>query len=124
MHFHVYFIRGCDASFLLNSTNNQAKGDAPPNLTVRGFGFLESIKSLVEVESPGVVSYTNIIALGCQRFDCSHNSFSNRLYNFTGVGDQDPALDNKYAIRLKIKCKSLNDNTTLAKINRGSTVLL
>lgn len=49
------------------------------------------------------------------------SSFSNRLYNFTGVGDQDPALDSEYAANLKArKCLSLNDNTTIVEMDPGS----
>ena len=49
------------------------------------------------------------------------SSFSNRLYNFTGVGDQDPALDSEYAANLKAKkCKSPNDNTTIVEMDPGS----
>jgi len=49
-------------------------------------------------------------------------SFSNRLYNFTGVlGTQDPALDSEYAANLKAKkCRSLNDNTTIVEMDPGS----
>ncbi|KAG5233850.1 peroxidase [Salix suchowensis] len=39
--------------------------------------------------------------------------FSNRLYNFTGKGDQDPSLDPTYAAFLKSKCRSLSDTTTV-----------
>lgn len=38
-------------------------------------------------------------------------SFSNRLYNFTGVGDQDPSLDPRYAANLKAnKCRTPTAN--------------
>ena len=57
-------IQGCDASLLVNSTsNNQAEKDAPPNLTIRGFDFIDRVKSLVEAECPGIVSCADIIAL-------------------------------------------------------------
>lgn len=35
-------------------------------------------------------------------------SFSNRLYNYTGAGDQDPSLDADYAKNLTAKCKPGN----------------
>ncbi|KAF2287732.1 hypothetical protein GH714_002485 [Hevea brasiliensis] len=40
------------------------------------------------------------------------NLFSNRLYNFTGKGDEDPSLNSTYASFLKTQCRSLADNTT------------
>jgi peroxidase len=49
---------------LLNTTsNNQAEKDATPNLTLRGFDFVDRVKSLVEAECPGIVSCADIIAL-------------------------------------------------------------
>ncbi|KAL1333408.1 hypothetical protein HN51_062237 [Arachis hypogaea] len=63
MHFHDCFIRGCDGSVLLNNTNKQVEKNASPNLTVRGFDFIEGIKSLVEAACPGVVSCANILTL-------------------------------------------------------------
>lgn len=58
---------------------------------------------------------------GAHTIGVSHcTSFSNRLYNFTGRGDQDPALDSNYAARLKQKCTSLADNVTLVEMDPGS----
>ncbi|KAI3951337.1 hypothetical protein MKW92_031035 [Papaver armeniacum] len=45
--------------------------------------------------------------------------FSQRLYNFTGKGDSDPALDSRYKLRLKSKCKP-NDFVTTVEMDPGS----
>ncbi|KAB2613645.1 peroxidase 3 [Pyrus ussuriensis x Pyrus communis] len=186
LHFHDCFVRGCDASVLLNSTSsNQAEKDAPPNLTLRGFDFIDRIKSRLEAQCTSVVSCADVIALaardsivatggptwkvptgrrdgviarraealanipipfsnlstlqrtfanvgldlkdlvllsGAHTIGVSHcPSFSNRLYNFTGVGDQDPALNTQYAANLKAnKCKTPTDNTTIVEMDPGS----
>ncbi|PWA56366.1 peroxidase superfamily protein [Artemisia annua] len=188
MNFHDCFVRGCDASILLNFTSasgNQTEKVAIPNQTVRGFGFIDAIKSLVEAACPGVVSCADIIALatrdsivatggpywkvptgrrdglisnasealaqipapfdnitsliqkfaiktldlkdlvllsGAHTIGIAHcPSFSNRLYNFTGVGDRDPSLDSEYADNLQSrKCRTPNDNTTKVEMDPGS----
>ena len=56
-------MKGCDGSVLTNSTSGNAERDAPPNLTLRGFGFVERIKTLLEAECPKTVSCADIIAL-------------------------------------------------------------
>ncbi|KAF5481097.1 hypothetical protein F2P56_001782 [Juglans regia] len=186
MHFHDCFVRGCDGSVLLNSTSsNQAEKEGRPNQTLRGFDFIDRVKSLLEAECPGIVSCADTIALvardsvvaiggpswtvptgrrdgtisllseaennippptsnftnlqrlfgnqgldlkdlvllsGAHTIGVSHcSSISNRLYNFTGVGDQDPALDSEYAANLKArKCTNPNDNTTIIEMDPGS----
>ncbi|KAF6158341.1 hypothetical protein GIB67_022421 [Kingdonia uniflora] len=186
MHFHDCFVRGCDGSVLLNdTTSTSAEKSAPPNLSLRGFDFIDRVKSLIEAECPGVVSCADILSLVARdavvnrggpfwqvptgrrdgtiskasealrnipspasnfttlqaRFAskglkvkdlvllsgghtigvaiCS--SFTNRLYNFTGKGDQDPSLDSDYAANLKAnKCKTIRDNTTVVEMDPGS----
>ncbi|KAJ6366446.1 hypothetical protein OIU77_002933 [Salix suchowensis] len=41
-------------------------------------------------------------------------TISDRLYNFTGKGDTDPAMDPRYAAQLKKKCKPGNSKTVVA----------
>ncbi|KAL3567545.1 hypothetical protein D5086_030196 [Populus alba] len=187
MHFHDCFVRGCDASLLLNTTSsgNQTEKLATPNLTLRQFDFIDRVKSLLEAACPGVVSCADVLALvardaivatggpfwkvptgrrdgtisrssealnnippptsnftnlqrlfanqglnlkdlvvlsGAHTIGIAHcQSFSNRLYNFTGIGDEDPALDSEYAANLKArKCKSISDNTTIVEMDPGS----
>ncbi|KAL2629471.1 hypothetical protein R1flu_014157 [Riccia fluitans] len=67
LHFHDCFVRGCDASVLLNSPNSDAEKDALPNAGVlRGFDEIDRIKAAVEAECAGVVSCADILALAAR----------------------------------------------------------
>ncbi|KAL4569763.1 hypothetical protein LXL04_025406 [Taraxacum kok-saghyz] len=62
-------MQGCDGSVLLNftsSSGNQTEKVATPNQTVRGFDFIDRLKSLLEAECPGIVSCADIIALAAR----------------------------------------------------------
>lgn len=49
---------------LLNTTSGeQTERFGPPNLTLRGFDFIDRIKSLLEAKCPGIVSCADVIAL-------------------------------------------------------------
>ncbi|KAH7842518.1 hypothetical protein Vadar_006256 [Vaccinium darrowii] len=64
MHFHDCFVRGCEASILLDSTaNNTAEKDAFPNLSLAGFDVIEAIKTEIEKICPGIVSCADILSL-------------------------------------------------------------
>ena len=63
------FGQGCDASILLNFTSasgNQTEKVATPNQTVRGFDFIDRLKSLLESACPGIVSCADIISLAAR----------------------------------------------------------
>ncbi|GAU17600.1 hypothetical protein TSUD_341440 [Trifolium subterraneum] len=63
-----------------------------------------------------------VVLSGAHTIGIGHcNLFSNRLFNFTGKGDQDPSLNPTYANFLKTKCQSLSDTTTTVEMDPNSS---
>ncbi|TVU11517.1 hypothetical protein EJB05_45108 [Eragrostis curvula] len=64
LHFHDCFVRGCDASVLLNATGGSlAEKDAKPNKSLRGFGSVDRVKAKIEAACPNTVSCADVLTL-------------------------------------------------------------
>ncbi|GLU08307.1 hypothetical protein SLE2022_252260 [Rubroshorea leprosula] len=189
MHFHDCFVRGCDASILLDTVDNNTKAekDALPNQSLSGFDVIDHIKTQIELFCPNTVSCADILALaardsvsflynwplwdvptgrrdgrislasdvlanipspfsgfntllqlfnskglnltdlvllsGGHTIGVAHcATFTPRLYNFSGKGDQDPSLDPSYAQFLKKRCPNPANPATIVAMDPKSAL--
>ncbi|XP_058740119.1 peroxidase 44-like [Vicia villosa] len=64
LHFHDCFVRGCDASLLIDSTKNTtSEKNTGANASVRGYDLIDDVKEAIEATCPSTVSCADIIAL-------------------------------------------------------------
>ncbi|KAG7643627.1 hem peroxidase superfamily [Arabidopsis suecica] len=88
VHYHDCFVRGCDASLLLDSVAGKAASEkeARPNLSLSGFEIIDEIKSILEKRCPNTVSCADILTLAAR--DAVSYEFERPLWNvFTGRVD-------------------------------------
>lgn len=117
-------IQGCDASLLVNSTsNNQAEKDALPNLTIRGFSFIDRVKSLVEAECPGIVSCADIIALVARDSIVATVRTQKQFYSSSILPDFfmtnfiiSELINHEWSPQLCVLCYSQLTNSTIIKL--------
>ncbi|MBA0862502.1 hypothetical protein Goshw_009369 [Gossypium schwendimanii] len=73
--------------------------------------------------SKGLNVHDLVVLSGGHTIGVGHcNTFSSRLYNFTGRSDQDPSLNPTYASFLKTQCGNLSDNTTFVPMDPASAL--
>ncbi|KAJ0262337.1 Peroxidase 24 [Hirschfeldia incana] len=88
VHYHDCFVRGCDASLLLDSVAGKAASEkeARPNLSLVGFEIIDEIKSVLEKKCPETVSCADILTLAAR--DAVSYQYGRPLWNvFTGRVD-------------------------------------
>ncbi|KAM0913053.1 hypothetical protein ACQ4PT_012415 [Festuca glaucescens] len=119
LFFHDCFVRGCDASLLIDSTSTAGGGtaekDAAPNRSLGGFDVVDTAKAVLEAVCPGVVSCADIVALAAR--DAVSVQFGRELWDVQ-LGRRDGVVSR--ASEALSDIPSPSDNFTTLEANFGS----
>ncbi|XP_015899772.2 peroxidase 44 [Ziziphus jujuba] len=118
MHFHDCFVRGCDASILIDPTKNKpSEKSAGPNLSVRGYEVIDDAKKRLEVACPNKVSCADIIALATR----DAVTLAGGPNYSVPTGRRDGLVSNPNDVNLPGPSSSVSD-ALQAFINKGMTL--
>ncbi|CAA7410260.1 unnamed protein product [Spirodela intermedia] len=120
LHFHDCFVKGCDASVLLDSSPSivSEKLSNPNRNSIRGFDVVDEIKAALERECPSTVSCADILALaardstvltGGPNWEVPLGRRDSRSASLSGSNNNIPAPNNTLpTIVTKFKLQGLN----------------
>ncbi|KAJ4887536.1 Peroxidase 72 [Raphanus sativus] len=133
LHFHDCFVKGCDASILLDSSGTiiSEKRSNPNRNSARGFELIEEIKHALEQECPETVSCADILALaardstvitGGPRWEVPLGRRDARGASLSGSNNDIPAPNNTFqTILTKFKRQGL-DLVDLVSLSGSHTI--
>ncbi|XP_038722475.1 peroxidase 72-like [Tripterygium wilfordii] len=120
LHFHDCFVKGCDASILLDNSGSivSEKNSNPNRNSARRFEVLDEIKSALEKECPHTVSCADILTLaardssvltGGPSWEVPLGRRDSRAASLSGSNNNIPAPNNTFqTILTKFKLQGLN----------------
>ncbi|KAL2333741.1 hypothetical protein Fmac_014954 [Flemingia macrophylla] len=133
LHFHDCFVKGCDASLLLDSNGGiiSEKGSNPNRDSARGFEVIDEIKAAIERECPSTVSCADILTLaardsvvltGGPSWEVPLGRRDSRDASISGSNNNIPAPNNTFqTILTKFKLQGL-DLVDLVALSGGHTI--
>ncbi|KAF8377900.1 hypothetical protein HHK36_031288 [Tetracentron sinense] len=133
LHFHDCFVKGCDASLLLDNSGSiiSEKQSIPNRNSVRGFEVLDEVKSALEKECPHTVSCADTLALvardstvlaGGPSWEVPLGRRDSRGASISGSNNNIPAPNNTFqTILTKFKLKGL-DIVDLVALSGSHTI--
>nr|XP_009793693.1 PREDICTED: peroxidase 72-like [Nicotiana sylvestris] len=133
LHFHDCFVKGCDASLLLDSSGSiiSEKRSNPNRNSARGFEVIDEIKKALEKECPQTVSCADILALaardstvlvGGPNWEVPLGRRDSRGASISGSNNNIPAPNNTFnTILTQFKLKGL-DIVDLVALSGSHTI--